>query len=57
MSTLKTLIRAERKADRAMMNGTAEDCRTVKGEEGKNYIAWMAAADALRFHRLAQKDA
>jgi hypothetical protein len=31
-----------------MMSGSELDARTVRGEEGKNYIAWCAAADALR---------
>lgn len=48
---LLTLEAAERKAWRAMMNGSETDARTVYGEEGKNYIAWCATADACRTFR------
>ena len=50
---LKTLMAAERTAFAKMMNGSEADARTVRGEEGKNYIAWCAAADAERAHREA----
>lgn len=46
IQTLKTLDKAEAKAWRVMMNGTETDARSVYGEEGKNYLAWCAAADA-----------
>ena len=48
---LKDLMKAERKAWRVMANGTEADARTVRGEEGVNYIAWCAAADAEREYR------
>lgn len=48
---LKSLIAAEKKAWRVMMNGSEADARTVRGEEGRNYIAWCAAADACRAKR------
>ena len=47
-TTLTDLMKAERRANRALMNGSELDARTVRGEEGKNYIAWMAAADSRR---------
>lgn len=50
---LKTLDQAERKAFRVMMNGSEIDARTVRGEEGKNYIAWCKAADACGAYREA----
>lgn len=53
MGTLKELMKAERRAYREMMRGTEADCRTVRGEEGKNYLAWCAAADAERAYREA----
>jgi hypothetical protein len=52
-TTLKTLDKAEAKAWRAVMNGTETDARTVYGEEGKNHLAWCAAADACRKYREA----
>lgn len=52
-SNLKTLMTTERKAWNAMMKGSEADARTVRGEEGKNYIAWCAAADAERAYREA----
>lgn len=53
MQTLPALMKAERKAHRALMAGSEADARTVYGEEGKNYIAWCAAADAERAYREA----
>lgn len=52
-ATLKTLMKTEAKAWKAMMNGSEADARTVKGEEGRNYVAWSAAADAERTYREA----
>lgn len=48
MTNLTNLLKIEAKAWKAMMNGSELDARTVYGEEGKNYIAWCAAADAVR---------
>lgn len=48
MTNLTTLLKTEAKAWKAMMNGSELDARTVRGEEGKNYIAWCAAADEVR---------
>ena len=48
---LKNLMSAERKAWRVMMAGSEADARTVRGEEGKNYIAWSKAAAAERAYR------
>lgn len=50
---LKTLTKIEAKAWNAMMNGSEQDARTVKGEEGRNYIAWCKAADECRAYREA----
>jgi hypothetical protein len=47
-AAVATLKKAEAKAWNFMMSGSELDARTVRGEEGKNYIAWCAAADALR---------
>jgi hypothetical protein len=47
-TALNNLIKIEAKAWKVMMNGTEADARTVYGEEGKNYIAWCAAADEVR---------
>ncbi len=49
--TLKALEKIETKAWNAMMSGSELDARTVRGEEGKNYLAWCAAADACRIKR------
>lgn len=43
---LKKYTKASKKAWNIMMNGSEIDARTIRGEEGKNYIAWCAAADA-----------
>lgn len=43
---LKSFVKASSAAWRMMMSGTETDARTVRGEEGKNYVAWCAAADA-----------
>lgn len=48
MTNLNTLLKIEAKAWRVMMNGSELDARTVRGEEGKNYIAWCSAADQVR---------
>jgi len=48
---LKNLEKQERKMWNAMMNGSAEDSSTVYGKEGKNYLAWCAAADECREYR------
>ena len=50
---LKILDRTEAKAWNVMMNGSEADARTVRGEEGRNYVAWCAAADACRAYREA----
>lgn len=50
---LRALDRIEGKAWRVMMNGSEADARTVKGEEGVNYLAWCAAADRCRAYREA----
>jgi hypothetical protein len=50
---LKNLDNTEAKAWRAMMRGSELDARSVFGEEGKNYIAWCAAADACYAYRKA----
>lgn len=55
-ANLKILMNTERKAFRAMMNGSEADARTVYGEEGKNYLAWSAAADAERAYRISLED-
>ncbi len=53
-STLKTLMTATNKAQKILGKGSSEiDARTVYGEEGKNYVAWSAAADAERAYREA----
>lgn len=46
ITELQPFIKATRKAWRIMATGTEADARTVYGEEGKNYLAWCAAADA-----------
>lgn len=48
---LKDLMKAEKKAWNTMMKGTEVDARTIKGEEGPNYIAWCKAAAAERTYR------
>lgn len=53
MTELKSLLKIEAKTWNAMMNGSEADARTVRGEEGKNYIAWCKAADACRTYREA----
>lgn len=50
-AALKNLMTTERRAWNAMMNGTEADARSVYGEEGRNYLAWCAAADAVRAKR------
>jgi len=45
---LKALTKIERRAWRGMMAGSEADARTVRGEEGHNYLAWCVAADACR---------
>lgn len=40
IAELKTYTKASNAAWRTMMHGTEADARTVRGEEGKNYIAW-----------------
>jgi hypothetical protein len=51
IATLKVLEKAESKAYRAMMNGSVADACTIYGEEGKNYLAYLEAADACFAHR------
>jgi hypothetical protein len=46
ITELKSFTKASNTAWRRMMNGTETDARTVFGEEGRNYVAWCAAADA-----------
>jgi hypothetical protein len=48
MTNLTNLLKIEAKAWRVMMSGSELDARTVRGEEGKNYLAWCAAADQVR---------
>lgn len=50
---LKELDRIERKARNIMMNGSEDDACTIYGKEGKNYVAWCAAADACHDYRKA----
>lgn len=52
-TALKILDKAEAKAHRVMMKGSEADARSVRGEEGKNYLAWCAAADACHAYREA----
>lgn len=52
-TNLKALDQAERKAWRVKMNGSEADASTVYGQEGKNELAWRAAADACRTYREA----
>lgn len=52
---LKALDAAEAKAYRAMMNGSEADARSVRHEEGKNYVAWSKASDACYAYRKANK--
>lgn len=47
-ASLSNLLKIEAKAWKAMMNGSEIDARTVRGEEGVNYLAWCAAADQVR---------
>lgn len=46
INELKSFTKVSNAAWRKMMNGTEADARTVRGEEGSNYLAWCAAADA-----------
>ena len=48
---LKVLEAVERKAWNAKMNGSDVDACTIYGQEGKNELAWRAAADACRMYR------
>ena len=50
---LKRLHRIEAKAWNTMANGSEEDACSTYGQHGKNYIAWMAAADACYDYRKA----
>ncbi len=52
-NTLENLMKAERKAWRIKMSGSVEDASTVFGQEGKNELAWRAAADAEYAYREA----
>lgn len=52
-TTLKALDKAERKAWNAKMRGSEADASTIYGQEGKNEMAWRAAADACREYREA----
>lgn len=45
---LRTLMQACNKAERVMMTGPVESSCTILGQEGANYLAWCAAADAER---------
>jgi hypothetical protein len=53
LAALKVLDKAEAKAHRAMMTGSEADACSIRGQEGKNYLAWIAAADACYDHRKA----
>lgn len=48
---LKALMKASNKAWRVMSNGSAEDACAIPGQEGPNYLAWCAAADAESAYR------
>ncbi len=50
---IKKFDRAERKAWNTMMRGSSADASSIFGQEGKNYLAWCAAADACRAARNA----
>ena len=50
---LRRLHEIEAHAWAVMMDGSEEDARSVYGEEGKNYVAWCAAADACYEYRKA----
>jgi hypothetical protein len=45
IQTLKNLDKAERKAWNTKMRGSLEDACTIYSKEGKNELAWRAAAD------------
>lgn len=48
---LKTLEAAERKAWSNTQRGSEVDACTLYGKEGRNYLAWCAAADACNEYR------
>jgi hypothetical protein len=50
---LPMLDRAENQAWQAMMNGSEADACTLRGQEGKNYLAWCEAADRYYNYRKA----
>ena len=52
-SELKALMKASNAAWRLMMNGSVEDASAIPGQEGANYLAWCAAADAEAAYREA----
>jgi hypothetical protein len=54
---LSNLIKAERKAWSTMQRGPVESACTIKGQEGANYLAWCAAADAQRHFRKSLREA
>lgn len=56
LSILSNLYAKEKEAWRTMMNGSEKDASTVFGEEGKNYIEWTKAADAVREFRSQHED-
>lgn len=53
VAKLNQLMKASDKAERVMMRGAEADACTIRGQEGVNYLAWCAAADAERAHREA----
>lgn len=48
---LRNLEAAERKAWNTLMRGSEADACTLYGQEGKNELAWRAAADACYAYR------
>jgi hypothetical protein len=53
-AAIQSLDLCEEEAYDILMNGTEEDARSVYGEEGKNYLAWCAIANACHETRLAR---
>lgn len=53
VAKLNELTKASNKAWRVMMTGAEADSCTIPGQEGVNYLAWCAAADTERAHRVA----
>lgn len=51
MTYLARLTFASDRAWNEMMNGSERDACSIKGQEGRNYIAWCKAAAAERAYR------